>query len=54
MGRLGGWISDRVNDVPLVRYLALPIALLCLIHLLCVGSLFQGCTIRQRRKHDKV
>ena len=49
MGKLGGWISDRVNDCALVRYLALPLVLLYLIPLLCVGTLLQGWAIEKRR-----
>ena len=49
MGKLGGWISDRVNDCAMVRYLALPLVLLYLVPLLCAASVLQGWSVQKRR-----
>lgn len=47
--RIRDWISDRVNDSPTVRYLALPLVLFYLIPLLCASSLLHGWSITKRR-----
>ena len=40
--KIADWISDRVNDSPTVRYLALPLVLFYLVPLLCAASLLHG------------